>query len=275
MNPIELGRNVLHRLRVDYLTASRIGEYESFLKHARREGYQLIPLIELYDLAQAGSWSDAFKCVALRHDVDIGNAEGNRRFFEVERDCEARATYYFRQSTAPVHEALISDLVGAGFEVGYHHEEGAAVAKKHRLRRREEVFERKGEVQDRFRENWQVFRARYGETLRSVCSYDDWINQHLGFANHELLDDAVLDECGIAFEACDEAFVAHGDAFVSDATPTPERWRDGVSPMDALSSGKKRIYLLTHERAWYPGRRASTAANLNRFVDELSYRLRR
>ena len=66
----------------------------------------------------------------LRHDVDIGDAAGNEAMLETEIRNGASATYYFRLSTAGVTRPCIRRMLAQGFQVGYHFEEAATVAKR-------------------------------------------------------------------------------------------------------------------------------------------------
>ncbi len=272
---MSLSSNVLKgaffRLKADYLIRSRIGEYQSLLREARNRGYALLSLIEFYDQVKQGLVPPDRRCLVLRHDVDVRNIRCTEAFYERELDQGGHATYYFRLSTAKVHERLIGNLLASGFEVGYHFEEPAALVKRRHLKSRDEVFSKRNEIQEMFRGNCQVFRKSYNQHLRSVCSHGDWINRRLGFENHELIDASLLTECGLSFEAYQDTFVRYFDIYVSDVTDPPAIWRDNYSLSEAFAAEKARIYLLTHERYWYPGPLVYTGENLNRAWEGFRY----
>jgi len=267
-------RHIGHRLKADYLIGSRIGEYKKLLRTAREQNYLIWSLVEYYDYLRSGATQSKFRCLALRHDVDVLNIRCTEKFYEMELDQGVHATYYFRLSTAKAHERLIENLLRDGFEVGYHFEEAAAVAKRRHLRSRDEVFSCRAGIAEMFRHNCQVFRNLYNPQFRSACSHGDWINRRLGFINHELIDANLLAECGLSFEAYQDTFQSRFDVYVSDIADPPARWKNNFSPYDAFAAKKRCIYLLTHERYWYPGPVVNTVENLNRAWEGLRYRLK-
>jgi hypothetical protein len=261
-----------YRIRSDYLIGSRRPEYDELLRRASALNYDLLSLIEFYDLEKNIILPTGYRCIGLRHDVDVGNVASTRMLHKVEEKHNAHATYYFRLSTAAKCEKLIGLLLARGFEVGYHFEEAATLAKRRHLQSRAEVFSYREEIQTMFRQNCQAFRSRYNTQLRSVCSHGDWINRKLGFINNEFLDDHILEECGLSFEAYQQSFKCRFDDYISDVATFPDRWARGRSPEKALDDGKERIYLLTHDRQWHPGPIVNTVANVERVWEAFCYR---
>jgi hypothetical protein len=265
MNVTHVAGRVVRRLRAEYASPSRIDEYTSILRRAKEAGYALISLGEFVESLRKGK--PAERCVILRHDVDINAVGANEAFFRTELAHGAHSTFYFRLSTFQRHARLIRWLREAGFEVGYHFEEGATIAKRRRLASRELVFQHRDEIVGEFRRNCDGIRAHWNSELRSVCAHGDWINRKLGFTNNELIDRRVLDECGLEFEAYDSDVRAVVDVYLSDAVHLPERWRDGVTPFDAIENGSNRIYILTHDGRWHPDRLAKASAEASRIWD--------
>ena len=84
---------------------------------------------------------------------------GNEAFLAAETAVGATATYYLRLATAPAHAAFAGRLHDAGFDVGYHYEEAATVAKRIRARDRAAVEAQRPAIEAAFRQNVERFRA--------------------------------------------------------------------------------------------------------------------
>jgi hypothetical protein len=246
-------------------------EYRSLLREAQNRGYAFLSLVEFHEQVKHGLLSSDRRCLVLRHDVDVRSVRCTEEFYKREIAEGAHATYYFRLSTAKVHRKLIDNLLHNGFEVGYHFEEPATLAKRRHLRSRDEVFKHQHKIHEMFRINCDNFRKLYNPDLRSVCSHGDWINRHLNFVSHELLDDKLLSECGIDFEAYQDKFQKNFDVYISDIADPPAKWRSNYSLSDALADGKIRIYMLTHERYWHPAPLVNTGENLSRLCEGFRY----
>lgn len=260
---------VAARLIVDLKPMNRRAEYESLLRTALEAGYDVIGLEEFQSRVTRGEHDKPM--LAIRHDVDIGNVAGDEMFFVVERLLGVSASYYFRLATARTHARFIERLHKAGFEVGYHFEEAATLAKRERLRTRDVVFARREEIASNFLTNCARIRSTWCPALRSVSSHGDWINRRLGFTNEELIDDAVLSQANLTFEAYDPRLLEATDAYVSDAAVPPLRWTDGYDLSTALAEQKKPIYLLVHERQWHTAPVVNSLANLHRVWETMRY----
>lgn len=180
-------------------------EYLLFLKRAKEMEYAILSLEEYYDKWTNGKLNGPV--IALRHDVDGSDIRGNEMFFNLEKTCGARATYYFRLLFINKYSKFVDKLFQEGFSVGYHFEEPATFAKLKKLKSRQEVFEYRHEISELFNKNCDYFRLNVNSNLKSVCSHGDWINRKLGFANHELLDYSILEGCRIQFEAYNNALI--------------------------------------------------------------------
>ena len=262
-------RKTASRVRGVHGTEDRRDEYARLLAASKRAGYELVGLQEFHERAPVEG--EDWRALALRHDVDIRDVDGNEAFLAVERSVEARATYYFRMSTAGPHADLIRRLLRGGFEVGYHYEEGATVAKRHGLTSRAALEARRSEVAALFRDNCAEFRNRWNPGLSSVASHGDWINGRLGFANSVFVTPQLLSECGLRFEAYAGDFLSGFDVYVSDAARYPARWANEYGVYEAMRDGRRRICLLTHERRWHPSCLAGLAADAGRVADGARY----
>lgn len=266
--------HLIERLRADLAITGRAAEYDELLGSARSLGYRLVSMSQFDRARRAGGLQPDERYLAIRHDVDIVDLHGNEAFQGIEVRHGAQATYYFRLRTAPAHERFIDRLRDDGFEVGYHFEEAATVAKRRGLRDRAELLARRDEIVDAFRANVATFRSRWNPDLTSVASHGDWINRRLGVANHEFVSPELLAGLDLAFEAYQSDLHAAFDVYVSDVATPPSRWRLDYGLADALRERRPKIYLLTHERQWHGNPIAKTRENLNRLEDEARYRLR-
>jgi hypothetical protein len=267
-------RAVGHRLAADLNPRSRAGEYRQLLISARDLGYRMVPLSEFWRSAQEGNAGGAEPTLILRHDADLRDRVGNELFHDIEVDVGARATYYFRLGTVGVHRDLVGQLLAGGFEVGYHYEEAALIARRRGVRSREGLLERREEIVDLFLANVHLFRQRWNPDLRSAASHGDWLNRRLKTANLEFIDDGVLESARLEFEAFGHEVMSNVDVYLSDAAPAPERWRNGYGLEAALRDGRSPIYLLTHERQWHGAPATKGREDASRLVEEVDYRLR-
>jgi hypothetical protein len=271
MNVGRMARQVYWRVRLDYVSPGRVEDYAKILRQAREAGYRLISLEQYVDSLRKNQMPGP--ALVLRHDVDIADVEGDTAILKEEIRNGARATYYFRLDTARTHSELIRQLVDQGFDVGYHFEEAASLAKKHHWRSRDDLFAHRDEIQAAFRRNCERVRTTWSPRMRSASQHGDWINRKLGVSNKDLIDGPTREACGLEFEAYDDEILNSVDVYVSDVATPPERWARGVSPLGAIQEGKRRIYMLTHERWWNAGRVAKVRADAGRVWETVRYAL--
>lgn len=268
-----LSTAALH-VRRKYGGRDRREEYAGLLRAARDAGFELISLAHFHALSTAAS-APPGRWLALRHDVDICDPAGNEAFRAIELEVGARSTFYFRWSAVEAHEHLIRRLLRDEFEVGYHFEEAATVAKRYALASRPAVEARRDEIADMMRRNCETFRERWNPDLASISSHGDWANRRLGFANNEFVTPELLAACGLQFEAYGDEILGRVAAYVSDVARPPQEWTGGYGLIEALGDGRAPICMLTHERRWHVNRKASAAADVDRLRDELAYRWHR
>ena len=267
---IRRARLIAGRVGHDYVGRDRGLEYRSTLARAVEAGYELTSLMEFH--AQTGTVGNRdHRLIALRHDVDITDVAGNEAFYLSELAMGARSTFYFRLSTVSTHASLIRRLLADGFEVGYHFEEAASLAREAAFDRRSSVELLGSTIADRFRRNCDMFRVRWNPGLSSVSAHGDWVNRRLGFTNQEFVGPDLLSECGLRFEAYGPDLLGRVDAYVSDVAVPPSQWTGNYGLEDALGDRHTRICVLTHERRWHVNRRAAATADLNRMASGVAY----
>jgi hypothetical protein len=274
MTPLASLRATARTVARHYGGRDRLSEYGRLIRTATGAGYEAVTLGRFHEDAAAGPWPVGRRLV-LRHDVDIRDPVGNEAFYAAELAAGARSTFYFRLSTVEAHRPLIGRLLRDGFEVGYHFEEAATVARQYGLGSRAAVEERRDQIHDLFRRNCELFRASWNPGLVSVASHGDWINRRLGFVNHEFVSRELLQECGLAFEAYSTEILDRVDVYVSDVASPPAYWSGGYGLADALRDGRDPICMLTHERRWHVDRRASLSADTARTIEGVRYRWHR
>jgi hypothetical protein len=258
------------RIEKDYLFAPRHEEYRQILEVARNQGYKVMSLLEFYlkreDLAHR-------KVLALRHDVDNNIPRGVRLAFDLEKEFGVSATYYFRLKTFKMTQ-IVREILEYGSEVGYHFEEPACLAKRYKMKSRQELEteENRERIDQMMGHNIQGINSKLGIRIKSLCSHNDFYNRRLGFENHAFLSDRVRRKFSILFEAYDPSFMSLFDRCVYDVTDNAHLWYDNYSPVKAMSDGVPKIYVLTHPRQWHPAFISNTHENVLRLFQELYYR---
>ncbi|NBV82808.1 hypothetical protein EBR57_01600 [bacterium] len=258
---------LVHRLKADLVPRNHSRTYKAALINASANGYSLVPSIDAY------SMSDLNRVIALRHDVDLNDIKSNTSFFEIEREIGARATYYFRLNTVRSHLPLIKKLIDHGFEVGYHFEEAADFGKSRNIKSTKILTTYRAEIQNRFKANLKWFESITNVKVASVCSHGDWYNRRLGFTNHVYIDEPLLSELGIQFEAYQDKFFNRFDTYVSDTGGANSIWKNDVSLDAAIDLGKNSIYMLTHERTFFLDLKSTWESNRIVFGEQIKYKL--
>jgi hypothetical protein len=256
-------KKLLNRLYSDYLMPSRLREYESLLVQARQAGYRQLSVRSFYRaMREAGAHAD--KVLVHRHDID-SDLRTARKMFALETRHGVSASYYFRLST--LDYGFMREIEAAGSEASYHYEEVATFAKRHRLRRGDEVRARFPEIRELFVRNFTRIRDQLGLPMTTVASHGDFANRRLKVINHELLRDPELRRrCGIECESYDGELLRHIDLYISDR-PYPVYYVP-LSPFEALGR-HQRICFLTHPVQWETNWLESTRCNMVRLAEEL------
>jgi hypothetical protein len=253
------------RLYADYLMPSRLREYDALLARAAQAGYRQMSVRAFYRAMRAGGGLD--RVLVHRHDID-SDLRTARKMFDLEVRRGVSASYYFRLST--LDAGFMHAIEAAGSEASYHYEEVATFAKRHRLRRSDDVRARFPEIRDLFLRNFTRIREQVGLPMTTVASHGDFANRRLKVINHELLrDPALRRRCGIECESYDFDLLRHFDLYISDR-PYPVYYTP-LSPFDALGR-HQRICLLTHPIQWETNWLENTRCNMLRLAEELAWR---
>lgn len=254
------------RLYSDYLMPSRLREYEALLVKAAQAGYRQMSVRAFYRAIRQGS-AGLDRVLVHRHDID-SDLRTARKMFDLEVKHGVGASYYFRLST--LDYGFMHAIEAAGSEASYHYEEVATFAKRHRLRRSDDVRARFPEIRELFVRNFTRIREQFGLPMTTVASHGDFANRRLQVINHELLRDPELRRrCGIECESYDLDLLRHFDLYISDR-PYPVYYYP-LSPFDALGR-HQRICLLTHPIQWETNWLENTRCNVLRLAEELAWR---
>jgi hypothetical protein len=260
-------KTLLNRLYSDYLMPSRLREYESLLLRVQQAGYRQLSVRAFHRAMHGGGGADKpARLFVHRHDID-SDVRTARKMFALEVRHGVSASYYFRLSTLDF--GFMRDIEAAGGEASYHYEEVATFAKRHRLRRADDVRARFPEIRELFLRNFMRVREQLGLPMTTVASHGDFANRRLNVINHELLDDAALRRrCGIECESYDVDLLRHFNLYISDQ-PYPV-WYAPLSPFDALAR-HERICFLTHPVQWETNWLESTRCNMVRLAEEVAW----
>jgi len=238
-------RTLLWRFYADFFMPSRLGEYEALLAGIKSIGYVTLTATEFWHAINNDSLPSL--TLILRHDVDTSPVTA-RKQWEIENRLGVKSTFYFRWLTT--EPGLMKEIEASGSEVGYHYEEVSDFAKQHHIRQAEAIMARLETIKELFAYNLFRFRSISGLPVRTVAAHGDFVNRKLNVFNTVILenDSELRKRSSILFEAYDQAVMAKVTSRLSDHPP-PYFWRP-QSPMEALSSNPKLLYLLLHCRHW-------------------------
>jgi hypothetical protein len=267
--PVSLLTTLASRVYQDFLMGDRLDAYAKLLKHIRESGYAFWTVPEFAAAVSQGATPGPRVCV-LRVDVD-SDTKGAAKMFARERECGARATYYFRLKTLAPEFAR--EIRASGSEAGYHFEEIATVAKRLGLTTQAEIDEHLELIRDEFRRNIAHFAKECGSQPRTVTAHGDFANRRLGISNSHLLTQSLMDELGIVSDVHDpRVYAALATRFLDQ--PAPIWWQPG-DPVQLLATDKPAtILVLVHPRQWTCNPVANLKSDLARAHEELAYRRR-
>ena len=144
-------RSTWNRIYADFLLPTRLDLYSDLLRKAVDCGYHSHSILSFWQSLKNGGLSPNRKYLILRHDIDNLDIHTTQLFWQIERALGLTSTFYFRLST--LVPTLMNEIHLSGFEVSYHYEELAKVAKERGLTRPEQVFSALPEIRLRF---WQA-----------------------------------------------------------------------------------------------------------------------
>ncbi len=248
---------------------NRIGELDDLIRFLLNRGYEFLSVRGLVDVAN-GRRALPRKACMLRVDVD-SDPDCCLLFAEVFKAHGCDASFYFRLSTMDI--GIMQQLYRDGFEVGYHFEELATVAKRENLKTPEEALARIEVCRQEFRSNFAYFTDVSGIRSTTVASHGDFANRRLDVKNWIIVDDAIRKDLGIEAEAYDSKLTDLFSDIIADRGP-PEWWApDSPKTLATRAANEPHcMRLLIHPKQWRRHIRWNTRQNVERLIEGLQYR---
>ena len=259
------------RAYADFLMPCRLELYQDLLKNAVAREYEAHSIQSFWRLLKQSELDPDRRYLILRHDIDNRDSHTVRQFWEIERRLGLKSTFYFRLCT--LMPDLMREIHESGFEVGYHYEELATMAKEKGFTRPEQTYALMAEIRARFKDNLREFRRITGLPSDTVASHGDFANRKLGMENTEVLqDETIRRDAGIECEAYDSALRDQIRTLHSDVEH-PGDWTP-ENPRCAIERGEQVVHVLTHPRNWHADWSRNLQDELSRIREGLSYILR-
>lgn len=258
-----------HRIYADFLMPSRLSEYAHMLTVARDHGYRFMTLPQYFIAHMNGNLSSADRIFLHRHDIDTDPATA-RKFFEAEEAAGVKASYYFRRGN--LDAGLFKAVAAAGHEAGYHYEELSDFCKEKNIHSADQVRPYFTEIESRFLQNLAEMEHTTGHKITSIAAHGDFVNRKLQLPNHAFITPALLEKAGVELE-CYHPGLLQSFGYTGSDLPYPEFYRPS-SPFDAIKSGVRIIYFLSHPRHWRSNILLNLKDNLQRIKEGRAYQLR-
>lgn len=225
------------------LSGRRWKDYKNILNFALENQYEL------------GSISDLIKSqnqkpfIILRHDVDQKDA-GVNRILQIEKKLGLRSSWYFRWQTA--NKKIIKDITNAGSEASLHFETLATVCKKYNINQRADINHKIiKEAQELLKKEIEEFRSTFHTQCKTIASHGHRINRQIEMANNEIIDEKLYEDTGVFIEAYDKRLMDIIDCYISDDSLLNNYgWAYGMNIKEAIESGFRKIYFLSHPHHW-------------------------
>ena len=251
---------MINRLYGDYFMPSRLDEYENIIKTLLENDYIHITFRDYKKLLDENKLKG--KYFINRHDIDT-DVKTAKKFFEIEKKYNVKATYYFRLST--LNFDFMKEIEEYGSEASYHFEEIAQFAKDNHIKSKKEILNRLDEIENIFKQNFKMIENKLGLKLQTICSHGDFVNRVLKIVNNEITKNLNLrEEVGIICETYDKDLMNSFDIYLSDhAYPvfyTPKSIFEYIGKVN-------KICLLTHPKQWNTNWFCNTKENIKRLYE--------
>jgi hypothetical protein len=261
-------RYLFGRLQREYFMRPRIGEFDALLGNLKLQGYEFCSVLGFAEMVRTGAQRHR-KCCIVRIDVD-SDPKFCLQVSDSLRKHDCTASFYFRLCT--IDRRVMRRLLDDGFEVGYHFEELATLAKKYHLKSRNEVLARIDECRSEFRRNFIRFSDVLGARPATVASHGDFVNRKLAQTNAIIVDDELREELQIYAEAYDNDLVAAFDHSVIDKGP-PVLWMPDSPERLAMEASNEPhcMRILIHPKQWRNSFYWNTRQIIERVVQGVLY----
>lgn len=240
-----------------YLQNRRLREYREILSSAKKNGYQIVSVMEAQTFFKATKSKP--KLFVLRHDVDY-KSPATLQMGTIESELQATASYYFRWST--FEPKVMQTLVQQNHECSLHYETVANYYLAHHLDPK--VQKVTPEIEDacrqKFKEELTRFKTVCGETgiditIKTIAAHGHPINRVLKYRNNQLFLGSQGEKwlAGI-MEAYNPTFLTHFQSYITDTSLRHNNgYRYGAHPIDCIKAGHRQILFVTHPNYWHLG----------------------
>ncbi|WP_061321098.1 hypothetical protein [Clostridium botulinum] len=227
-------KNIFLNNRFDY--------YDYYIKLAKEKGYVVTSFIDYLENYKETSK----KVLILRHDIDW-NSINTKLMFEIEKNNNVKATYYFRWCTMDYD--IIKEMNGLGFEVGLHYETLATYCLENN------ITELSDDIinicREKLKDEINKFKNDTNVDMKTMANHGHPKNVELGASNNILLENEVYKDYGIMCEAYDKEFYKDVATHIMD---NDVMYNFGFSyksnPIDAINNNDKLIVFLAHPHHW-------------------------
>lgn len=257
---------ILNRIYGDYLMPSRISEYEFLIKELSDKGYEHITFRE-YKNRFANNELGNKKYFINRHDIDTDISTA-KKFFEIEKKYNAKASYYFRLST--LDYKFMKEIHEYGSEASYHFEEIAQYCKDNHIKSKKNALVDMDKIKKVFSKNLKMIEDKIDNfKISTVCSHGDFVNRKLGIVNNEITKDLELRrELEISCETYDKDIFNSFDIYIADK-PYPKYYYP--NSIFEYIGNKNVICMLSHPRQWRTNILVNTIDNMKRVYEGLRW----
>ncbi|MBU5300320.1 hypothetical protein KQI45_09545 [Clostridium sporogenes] len=227
-------KNIFLNNRFDY--------YDYYIKLAKERGYVVTSFIDYLENYKGTSK----KVLILRHDIDW-NSINTKLMFEIEKNNNVKATYYFRWCTMDYD--IIKEMNESGFEVGLHYETLATYCLENNIT---ELSDDTIKVcREKLKDEIRKFKNNTNVDMKTMANHGHPKNVELGASNNILLENEVYKDYGIICEAYDKEFYKDVITHIMD---NDVMYNFGFSyksnPIDAINNNDKLIVFLAHPHHW-------------------------
>lgn len=227
-------KNIFLNNRFDY--------YDYYIKLAKERGYVVTSFIDYLENYKGTNK----KVLILRHDIDW-NSINTKLMFEIEKNNNVKATYYFRWCTMDYD--IIKEMNESGFEVGLHYETLATYCLENNIT---ELSDDTIKVcREKLKDEIRKFKNNTNVDMKTMANHGHPKNVELGASNNILLENEVYKDYGIICEAYDKEFYKDVITHIMD---NDVMYNFGFSyksnPIDAINNNDKLIVFLAHPHHW-------------------------
>lgn len=237
------------KLFIKYLQNSRVSQYETIIKTAKENSYEVISLRDYIE----NRYDKSKKLFVLRHDVDHFS-NGTKMMFEVEKKYGVTSSFYFRNST--YEPTLMKAIEAYGSESSLHFEPIADFIKSNpEIRNKEDLFEI--DFEERclaiLKANIDRFRLLLDVPCVTIASHGEYENSLVKTPNNYLTENIDTYEfLDIKLEAYNRELLEKVTCYISDVPiEINGGYKYGTTPLEAMDDKEQFIMFLSHPNHWH------------------------